>query len=45
MIKNVLFLVFFMYYLCEKHYKPITVNKYYIVSCLSLVPKLMLLEL
>ena len=34
-----------MYYLCEKHYKPITVNKYYIVSCLSWVPKQMLLEL
>ena len=33
-----------MYYLCEKYYKPITVQ-YYIVSCVSWVPRLTLLDL
>ena len=41
-----LFLVslFFMYYLCEKYYKPITVQ-YYIADCVSWVPRLTLLDL
>ena len=40
-----LFFVFvFMYYLCEKYYKPITVW-YYIADCVSLVPRLTLLDL
>ena len=44
-IKNVLFFVFvFMYYLCEKYYKPITVQ-YYIADCVSWVPRLTLLDL
>ena len=46
-IKNVLFIflcLFFMYYLCEKYYKPITVQ-YYIASCVSWVPRLTLLDL
>ena len=34
-----------MYYVCEKHYKPIIVSKYYIASGLSWVPRLTLLEL
>ena len=33
-----------MYYLCEKYYKPITVQ-YYIANCVSWVPKLTLLDL
>ena len=35
---------FFMYYLCEKYYKPITV-RYYIADCVSWVPRLTLLDL
>ena len=31
--------VFFMYFLCEKYYKPITVQ-YYITDCVSWVPRL-----
>ena len=31
--------LFFMYYLCEKHHKPITV-KDYIADCVSWVPGL-----
>ena len=33
-----------MYYLCEKHYKPIAVQ-YYIANCVSWVPRLTLLDL
>ena len=33
-----------MYYLCEKYYKPITVQ-YYIADCVSWVPRLTLLDL
>ena len=33
-----------MYYLCEKYYKPITVQ-YYIADCVSRVPRLTLLDL
>ena len=33
-----------MYYLCEKYYKPITVQ-YYIADCVSQVPRLTLLDL
>ena len=33
-----------MYYLCEKYYKPITVQ-YYIANCVSWVPRLTLLDL
>ena len=33
-----------MYYLCEKYYKPITVQ-YYIANCVSWVPSLTLLDL
>ena len=36
--------LFFMYYLCEKYYKPITVQ-YYIADCVSWVPRLTLLDL
>ena len=44
-IKNVLFLyLFFMYYLCEKYCKPITVQ-YYIANCVSWVPRLTLMDL
>ena len=46
-IKNVSFIfvcLFFMYYLCEKYYKPTTV-KYYIANCASWVPRLTLLGL
>ena len=44
-IKNVYFLcLFFMYYLCETDYKPITVQ-YYIANCVSWVPKLTSLDL
>ena len=47
-IKNVFFIScvssFFMYYLCEKYYKPITVQ-YYIANCVSWVPRLTLLDL
>ena len=45
-IKNTLaFLYFiFMYYLCEKYCKPTTVQ-YYIVNCVSWVPRLTLLDL
>ena len=46
-IKNVFFIflhLFFMYCLCEKNYKPITVQ-YYIADCVSWVPRLTLLDL
>ena len=33
-----------MYYLCEKYYKPITVE-YYIADCISWVPRLTLSDL
>ena len=33
-----------MYYLCEKYYKPITVQ-YYITSCVHLIPRLTFLDL
>ena len=33
-----------MYYLCEKYYKPITVQ-YYIDNCVSWVPRLTFLDL
>ena len=33
-----------MCYLCEKYYKPVTVP-YYIANCVSLVPRLTLLDL
>ena len=33
-----------MYYLCEKYYKPTTV-RYRIADCVSLVPRLTLLDL
>ena len=36
--------VFFMYYLCGKYCKPITVQ-YYIADCVSWVPRLTLLNL
>ena len=36
--------LFFMYYLCEKYYKPITIQ-YYIANCVSWVPRLILLDL
>ena len=36
--------LFFMYFLCEKYYKPITVQ-YYIADCVSWVPRLTLLDL
>ena len=39
-----LFLCFFMYYLCEKYYKVITVQ-YYIADCVGWVPRLTLLDL
>ena len=35
---------FFMYYLCAKYYKTITVQ-YYIADCVSCVPRLTLLDL
>ena len=45
-IKNVFFIfcLFFMHYLCEKYYKPITVQ-YYMADCVSWVPRLTLLDL
>ena len=46
-IKNVFFIFcvcFLMYYLCEKYYKPITVQ-YYIADCVSWVCRLTLLDL
>ena len=47
-IKSVFFILcvclFFMYYLCEKYYKPITIQ-YYIAGCVSWVPRLTLLDL
>ena len=46
-IKNVFFIflcLFFMYYLCEKYYKPITV-RYSIADCVSWVPRLTLLDI
>ena len=47
-IKNVFFTfcvcLFFMYYLCEKYYKPITVQ-YYIADCDRWLPRLTLLAL
>ena len=33
-----------MYYLCEKYYKPMTVE-YYIADCISWVPRLTLSDL
>ena len=45
-VKNVFFIFcacFFMDYLCEKYYKPITVQ-YYIADCVSWVPRLTLLD-
>ena len=39
-----MFCVFFMYHLCEKYYKPITVQ-YYVADCVSWVPRLTLLDL
>ena len=33
-----------MYYLCEKYYKPITVQ-YYIANCVRWIPRLTLLDL
>ena len=45
-IKNVLFFcvcLFFMYYLCEKYYKPFTVQ-YYVANCVTWVPRLTLLD-
>ena len=39
-----LFLVFFMYYFCEKYYKPITVQ-YYITKGVNWLPRLTLLDL
>ena len=38
------YLFIFMYYLCEKYYKPITVQ-YYIADCVSWIPRLTLLDL
>ena len=47
-IKDIFFIfcvcLLFMYYLCEKYYKPITVQ-YYIADCVSWVPRLTLLDL
>ena len=34
----------FTYYLCEKYYKPITVQ-YYVADCIRWVPRLTLLDL
>ena len=34
----------FTYYLCEKYYKPITVQ-YYVADCICWVPRLTLLDL
>ena len=42
--KSFFYFLFFMYYLCEKHYKPITVQ-YYTADCVSWVPRLALLDL
>ena len=36
--------LFFMYYLCENDYKPVTAQ-YYIANCVSWVPRLTLLDL
>ena len=36
--------LFFMYYLCKKNYKPVTVQ-YCVVDCVSWVPRLTLLDL
>ena len=47
-IRNIFFIfcVCFLctYYVCEKHYKPITVQ-YYIADCVIWVPRLTLLDL
>ena len=43
-LKCLFFVFVFMYYLCEKYYKPITVQ-YYIADCVSWVPRLTLLDL
>ena len=40
-IKMSIFCLFVMYYLCEKYYKPITVQ-YYIADCVSWVSRLTL---
>lgn len=42
-IKNI-FLIFFVYCLCEKYYKLITVQSY-MADCVSWVPRLILLDL
>ena len=36
--------LFFMYYLCEKHYQPVAVQ-YYMANCVSCIPRLTLLDL
>ena len=41
---SLFFVCFFMYYLCEKYYKPITV-RYYIADCVNWVPRLTLFDL
>ena len=41
---SLFFVLFFMYYLCEKYYKPITVH-YYIADGVSWVPRLIFLDL
>jgi len=41
---NFFLYLFFMYYLCEKFYKHITIQ-YYIADCASWVPRLTLLDL
>ena len=38
-----IFCVCLLYYLCEKYYKPMTVQ-YYIANCISWVPRLTLLD-
>ena len=38
-LKMFIFCLFFMYYLCKKYYKPITVQ-YYIADCVYWVPRL-----
>ena len=43
-MSSLYFVFVFMCYLCEKSYKLITIQ-YYIVKCVSLVPRLTLLDL
>ena len=38
------FCLFFMYYLCDKYYKPITVQ-YHVANCVNWAPRLTLLDL